>query len=95
MDSRDSKSILARQPGVLCFLFALLSLVAAAWLFAEGDFPGIPVGGHTYLEFGGVSINGHVLPDRAFYFVPGGLCVVSVCLLCAGWRMVRAKHEGL
>ena len=94
MDTRNSKSILVRLLGVLCFVFALLLFVAAAWLFAEGDLPGIQVG-DTYLAFGGVSINGQNLPGWTFYFFPGGLCVISVCLLFASWRMVRVKNEDL
>lgn len=95
MQSRDSRSILVRSIGVLCFVFAVLLFLLASWMFAKDDLPGISVGDHAYIVVGGLSINGQAPPAWTFFFLPSGLCVASVCLLFAGWRMLRGRHEDL
>jgi hypothetical protein len=95
MESKGFKHLVARSACFLSFLFAVVFLAAASWLFAEGPLPSIQVGENRFLAVGGVSINGYSLPDWMFYFLPTGFCVASFGLFFVGWRLVRMKYEDL
>jgi hypothetical protein len=93
MNSATQKPTLVRMWAVFCFMLALMLLVAASWLLAEGQLPSLSLGDGAYLVFGGVSINGFAVPDWAFYFLPGGLYLLAVALLFVGWRLVKPNHD--
>lgn len=85
--------MLVRVGAIASFLLAVLLLGAASWLFAEGDFPALPLGKGTYMAFGGLSVNGVDLPGWTFYLIPGSLCLASVALLFLGWRLGKLTYE--
>ncbi len=87
--------MLERLVGSVCLVSALMLLAGASWLFIVGPSPGMPLGNETYMIVGPVSINGYCLPDWTFYFLPIGLCAISLGLLFLGSRLVRAKPKGL
>jgi hypothetical protein len=93
MNLRTSRSVLVRVGAIASFLLAVLLLGAACWLFAERDFPALPLGKGTYMDFRGLSVNGLHLPGWTFYLIPGSLCLASVALFFLGWRMGKLTYE--
>lgn len=87
------KPMLAWTSGAICLVCALASILVAAWLFAEGQFPALSLDGRTHIAFWGISIGGFSLPEWTFYFVPTGLYLAGIGLLFMGWRLARSGYE--
>jgi hypothetical protein len=93
MANRDFNRIRNRITAVFCFIVAAILTSFAVWLYILGDFPAIQTGDHSYMMFGGMSINGVDMPSWAFYLIPGALFVFGVGLWFAGWRMSMRGHD--
>jgi hypothetical protein len=90
---RCKPDMLNHVAAVFCFAVGVALMALASWLFAEGEIPAFPLGGGRYVAFGGASINGFDLPEWTFYFLPGGLYLVSVVFLWLVWHLLRLKHD--
>jgi hypothetical protein len=86
MDNRDSRSAADRMIGACCFVGAAVFASLGIWLCINGDFPAIKTGDHSFMMFGGMTINGVEVPDWAFYFIPAGLFIIAITLSFIGWR---------
>ena len=77
--------------GVCSFVAALVLSALAVWLFILGEFPSIRTGENSYMTFAAFSVNGVVLPDWAFYFIPSGVLVIAMIVAYVGWRFGRTR----
>ncbi len=94
MENRDSRKQEKRMGRVWCFIAAVVFTSLGVWLCILGALPAIKTGDHSYMMFGGMSINGVDVPAWAFYFIPAGLFVVAIGFCIIGWRMKRVtRHE--
>jgi hypothetical protein len=94
MEHRDPKKPASRKAAMWFLIGAVVVTSLAVWLCILGDLPAIKTGDHTYMMFGGMSVNGTQMPGWTFYFIPAGLFVVAGILWIVGWRKSRLSgHE--
>jgi hypothetical protein len=77
--------------GVGSCVVAFVLTALAVWSFILGEFPTIRTGENSYMTFAAFSVDGVILPDWAFYFIPTGISVIAMILAYVGWRFGRTR----